>query len=56
MTIQSECIGCIIAQSERVCKAIEADEALTQTIVSFVEDSLSTADFTLSPNPRFHRR
>ncbi len=49
MTIQSECIGCIIAQSERVCDAIGADEALTQKIVSFVETSLSSADFTLSP-------
>lgn len=49
MTIQNECIGCIIAQSERVCDAIGADEALTQKIVSFVETSLSTADFTLSP-------
>ncbi|MFZ3051810.1 MAG: ARMT1-like domain-containing protein [Sulfuricurvum sp.] len=49
MTIQNECIGCIIAQSERVCDAIGADEALTQTIVSFIEDALSTADFTLSP-------
>ena len=49
MTIQSECIGCIIAQSQRVCDAIEADEALTQTIISYVEASLSDADFTLSP-------
>jgi len=49
MTIQSECIGCIISQSERVCEAIGADEALTNKIVSFVETSLSTADFTLSP-------
>ena len=49
MTIQNECIGCIISQSERVCEAIEADEALTKKIVSFVETSLSTADFTLSP-------
>lgn len=49
MTIQNECIGCIIAQSERVCEAISADEALTKKIVSFVEESLSTADFTLSP-------
>lgn len=49
MNIQSECIGCIIAQSERVCEAIGADEALRKKIVSFVETSLSTADFTLSP-------
>lgn len=49
MTIQEECIGCIIAQSKRVCEAIHADDVLTKKIVSFVEDSLSNADFTLSP-------
>jgi len=49
MTIQEECIGCIIAQSQRVCEAIHADDVLTKKIVSFVEDSLSNADFTLSP-------
>lgn len=49
MTIQHECIGCIIAQSRRVCEAINADEALTQTIVTTVETSLENADFTLSP-------
>ena len=49
MTIQNECIGCIIAQSERVCDAIGADEALREKIVSFVETSLLSADFTLSP-------
>lgn len=49
MNIQNECIGCIIAQSERVCEAIKADKALTKTIVSFVEASLWDADFTLSP-------
>jgi len=49
MTIQSECIGCIIAQSGRVCDAIGADEALRRKIVSFVETTLETADFTLSP-------
>jgi len=49
MTIQNECIGCIIAQSGRVCDAIGADEALREKIVSFVETSLSTADYTLSP-------
>lgn len=49
MTIQSECIGCIIAQSGRVCDAIGADDALRKKIISFVETSLDTADFTLSP-------
>ncbi|MDO9206861.1 MAG: ARMT1-like domain-containing protein [Sulfuricurvum sp.] len=49
MTIQEECIGCIIAQSKRVCEAIHSDNVLTTKIVSFVEASLSSADFTLSP-------
>jgi len=49
MTIENECIGCIIAQSRRVAEAIRADEALTQKIVSFVERSLSSPDFSLSP-------
>ena len=49
MTIQQECIGCIIAQSSRVCDAIHANEALTRNIVGFVETSLENADFTLSP-------
>jgi len=49
MTIENECIGCIIAQSYRVCKAINADDLLTQKIVTFVETSLENANFTLSP-------
>ena len=49
MTIQNECIGCITAQSKRVCEAIHADAALTERIVQYVETSLQNADFTLSP-------
>lgn len=49
MTIQNECIGCIASQSRRVCEAIHADEILTSSIVNFVETSLQSADFTLSP-------
>lgn len=49
MTIQKECIGCIAAQSQRVCEAIHADSALTNSIVTYVEDALENADFTLSP-------
>ena len=49
MTIQNECIGCIIAQSRRVCEAIHADEALTAQITEYVENALQSADFTLSP-------
>jgi len=49
MTIQKECIGCIIAQSERVCDAIYADKSLRKRIISYVETTLQDADFTLSP-------
>lgn len=49
MTIQNECIGCIIAQSKRVCEAIGANETLSRVILSHVESSLENADFTLSP-------
>ncbi|MDD5210810.1 MAG: ARMT1-like domain-containing protein [Sulfuricurvum sp.] len=49
MTIEDECIVCIIAQSKRVCEAIGASEALSRTILSHVESSLENADFTLSP-------
>lgn len=49
MNIKLECIGCITAQSQRVCEAIGADEALTKTITEYVESELSHADFTLSP-------
>lgn len=49
MNIQVECIGCIAAQSRRVCEAIHADSALTETITSYVDAQLQNADFTLSP-------
>lgn len=49
MTIQQECIGCIVAQSHRVCEAIHADAALKEKIVNHVETALQNADFTLSP-------
>lgn len=49
MTIQPECIACIAGQSKRVCEAIHADSALTNSIVSYVENALQNADFTLSP-------
>ncbi len=49
MTIQSECIECITAQSERVCDAVHADNALREHIVSYVKTALQEADFTLSP-------
>jgi uncharacterized protein with ATP-grasp and redox domains len=49
MTIQNECIACIAGQSRRVCEAIHADEALSNTIISYVESALQNANFTLSP-------
>ena len=49
MTIQQECIGCIAAQSRRVCDAIHADEALRSKITSYVDGALQSADFTQSP-------
>lgn len=49
MTIQSECISCIAAQSRRVCEAIHADATLSRAITNYVETALEHADFTLSP-------
>ncbi|MDP1784889.1 MAG: ARMT1-like domain-containing protein [Sulfuricurvum sp.] len=49
MTIENECIGCIINQSKRVAEAISANEALTHQLVSFVETSLENVDFSLTP-------
>ncbi|MFY9141300.1 damage-control phosphatase ARMT1 family protein [Sulfuricurvum sp.] len=49
MTIQQECIGCISAQSERVCDAIHADKALRLKMTDYVKTALQTADFFLSP-------
>lgn len=49
MTIQNECIACIIGQSKRVAEAIGANEALCLALLSHVESSLKNPDFTLSP-------
>lgn len=49
MTIQHECIGCIAAQSKRVCDAIDADDSLRSAITAYVEQALENADFTASP-------
>lgn len=49
MTIQPECIGCIAAQSRRVCDAIRADETIRERITNYVDTALQNADFTLSP-------
>lgn len=49
MTIENECIACIIGQSKRVAEAIGASEALSAALISHVETSLENPDFTLSP-------
>jgi len=49
MNIKPECIGCIAAQSRRVCEAIHADQALSDQITQYVDTALQNADFTLSP-------
>jgi hypothetical protein len=49
MTIENECIACIIGQSKRVVEAIGASESLSRAILSHVGASLENADFTLSP-------
>ncbi|QOY51826.1 damage-control phosphatase ARMT1 family protein [Candidatus Sulfurimonas baltica] len=49
MTIDKECIGCIINQSARVAKAIEASESLTSEMVSTVE--LMSKEFSFKDNP-----
>ena len=49
MTIENECIACIIGQSKRVAQAIGASDALSLALLTYVETSLENADFTLSP-------
>jgi len=49
MNIEHDCIGCIAAQSRRVCEAIHASPELTQHIVTAVETKLKDADFSSSP-------
>ncbi|MDP2079276.1 MAG: hypothetical protein Q8J85_14695, partial [Sulfuricurvum sp.] len=49
MTIENECIACIIGQSKRVSEAIGASDALSLALLSHVETSLENADFSLSP-------
>ncbi len=49
MTIQQECIGCIISQSNRVCDAINANHTLRARITGYVENALQNPDFSLSP-------
>jgi len=49
MTIDNECVGCIISQSVKVADAIGADEALRNRLISTVEDM--SKDFSFSKTP-----
>ncbi|MEA1919095.1 MAG: ARMT1-like domain-containing protein [Campylobacterota bacterium] len=49
MKIDSACVGCIVGQSERVCDAIEADEALRETISLHVSHASKNFNFSQTP-------
>ena len=49
MTIDKECVGCIINQSARVAKAINASDNLAHKMTSSVE--LMSKDFSFDDNP-----
>ncbi len=49
MTIDNECVGCIINQSIKVANAIGADDVLKSKLVSTVEDM--SKDFSFSRTP-----
>ncbi|MDF1875881.1 DUF89 family protein [Sulfurimonas sp. SAG-AH-194-I05] len=49
MNIDEACVGCIINQSAKVANALGADEALTNSLLSSVENL--SKDFSFSHNP-----
>ncbi len=49
MKIDAACVGCIVAQSQRVCDAIHADAALRSAITLHVNNASQHFDFSLSP-------
>ena len=49
MTISNECVLCIINQSTKVAKAIEADESLSHKLTSTVEDMSKSFSFDDTP-------
>lgn len=49
MKIEQTCVGCILAQSERVCDAIEADSDLRKKITQYVNGASEHFDFSQSP-------
>ncbi|WP_373071549.1 DUF89 domain-containing protein [Sulfurimonas sp.] len=49
MNIANECIGCIVNQSVKVSKAIDADETLSNKLVSTVEDMSKSFSYSDTP-------
>jgi hypothetical protein len=49
MKIEQACVGCIVAQSGRVCDAIEADTELREKITYHVNQASAHFDFSQSP-------
>jgi len=49
MNISNECVGCIINQSAKVAKAIDANDILTKELTSTVE--MMSKDFSFSDTP-----
>ncbi|SFV75110.1 DUF89 domain of unknown function [hydrothermal vent metagenome] len=49
MTIDNRCVTCIINQSQKVAKAINASSALEHTLISNIENMSQTFSFTKTP-------
>ena len=49
MNIASECVSCIVSQSERVCNAIDADESLRAEILLHVSSASKNFNFSQTP-------
>jgi damage-control phosphatase, subfamily I len=49
MNLDSECVCCIINQSKRVCEHIQADEKLTETILSEITEMSKSFNFSQNP-------
>ena len=49
MNIASECVSCIVGQSDRVCEAIGADDKLREKILLHVSRASKEFDFLKSP-------
>jgi len=49
MKIEQACVGCIVAQSGRVCDAIEAEGALREKITQYVNQASEHFNFSQTP-------